>query len=237
MSLLEVSSAKFCVLYDYLQNKELTLYIFDIFCTLIFGHQERAVLLLQLWTLINLIYKISINTLKYFNIFSVFWYLVTRKEQFCYCSYDLCNEGSSGRIEASTLLGLVLPLLLIVNIRWHRMTTAPVKKNNQNIQEQYCNIVKEGWDWIPSSIGPTVSLGGPEADLLFILCHTNKLNKHHGANLLLLLRPAPQCSSPPPKNAFGKDHPPAPPSMKRESTDYNKRNRHERRSGLKVNFH
>jgi len=41
----------------------------------------------------------------------------TRKEQFCYCSYDLCNEGSSGRIEASTLLGLALPLLLMVNIR------------------------------------------------------------------------------------------------------------------------
>ena len=43
--------------------------------------------------------------------------LTSRKEQFCYCSFDLCNEGSSGRIEAFTILSLTLPLLAI-NLRW-----------------------------------------------------------------------------------------------------------------------
>ena len=69
--------------------------------------------------------------------------LTSRKEQFCYCSYDLCNEGSSGRIKASTLLGLALPLLLIVNIRWHRMTTAQSNRTTRIFKNNIATLSRK----------------------------------------------------------------------------------------------
>ena len=42
----------------------------------------------------------------------------TRNEQFCYCSYDLCNEASNAGEKRKLLVTLILVSLLRISLDW-----------------------------------------------------------------------------------------------------------------------